>query len=143
MITKIDNFSILNGKIAAVENFQKNNASGIEQIKTSVRKENAMYGYIVKNHESFGANMIDLFIKRPYEMLHIEAAKCYNTDLASGFADYDKQKHLVKRISDLYSNNYKKTGKLRKQLISDGRISMDTVVPKMTSKLKKIFRYKF
>ena len=35
----------------------------------------------------------------------------------STWADYDKQKRLVKKISDLYSSDYKKTGKLRKQLI--------------------------
>lgn len=143
MINRVDNFFVLNGKIATIENFEKKNVSGIEQIKTSVRNENAMYGYIVKNRESFGANMIDLFIKRPYEMSHIEAAKRYNTALTSGFVDYDKQKKLVKQISDFYSDKYKKTGKLRKHLISDGRISLDTVVPKMTSKLKKFFRYKF
>ncbi len=143
MITRVSNFSVLNRKISAIENSYKRNSSGIEQLKASVRRENAMYDYILKDKKNFGANMIYLFMKCPHEMLHIEIAKGYNVDWVSKFADYDKQKRLVKKISDLYSSDYKKTGKLRKQLISDGRISMDTVVPKMTSKLKKFFKYKF
>ena len=49
MITRVSNFSVLNRKISAIENFHKRNSSGIEQLKASVRRENAMYDYILKD----------------------------------------------------------------------------------------------
>lgn len=115
----------------------------VAQMKSAVIQDNKLYSSIVRNEKSFGANMINLFLKRPQEFAHLKMAKESGTIKNPTFKALEREHRLVKKIGDIYFDKYKNSHKLREKLILDGRISLDKVVPKMTSKLKKFIKYKF
>ena len=87
--------------------------------------------------------MITLFVKHPQEIAHINLAKNAEASENPAFKALEREFRLVKKISNIYFEEYKNSYKLREKLIQNGRISLDRVVPKMTNKFKKFLKYKF
>lgn len=115
----------------------------VAKMKSSVIENNKLYSSIVRNPKSFGANIINLFVTHPQEIEHLKLVKNTNDFENPTFKALEREFRLVKKISNIYFEEYQNTYKLREKLIQNGRISLDRVVPKMTSKFKKFLKYKF
>ena len=119
------------------------NSAEVAKMKRSVIEDNKLYSSIVRNPKSFGANIINLFVTRPQEIEHLKLVKNTNDFENPAFKALEREFRLVKKISNIYFDEYKNTYKLREKLIQDGRIALDRVVPKRTNKFKKFLKYKF
>lgn len=140
----VDRISGYIGATAGIKPFQvSQDAIEVAKMKSAVIEDNKLYSSIVRNPKSFGANMITLFVKHPQEIAHINLAKNAEASENPAFKALEREFRLVKKISNIYFEEYKNSYKLREKLIQNGRISLDRVVPKMTNKFKKFLKYKF